>query len=414
LIPDPEFPGETMMYVVGGPAADRIQITPVADGLRATINGVNGATFKPTSRVAVFSFGGNDNLRMDGVTLPGFIDASAGDDIVRGGEGNDTIYGRGGNDLISGGDGIDIIYGGTGDDKLYSNRGAGILFGEGNNDLLVGNGVLIGGSGDDDLQGRSARNILIGGIGTDKLTGADINQGDIIIAGYTSYDENVSALFALSNEWAQVTTVLTRIANLNGSSVGGLNGSTYLDRNNVILKRTPDTIINFGTNTPTRNDWIFMSTLAVKSNAFGIVEQYDSQDPPANLPLASLRVNESWNNNDQPSDVNGDGLTTPLDALLIINRLNQQSTALGTKRPSSEVFLDASNDGVLSPLDALLVINELNAARASRIDFEAEISAFASTEGEGENTNYWDLALMDIGQDFDSMTMTKRKHKPTR
>ncbi len=69
LIPDPEFLGETMMYVVGSPAADRIQITPVADGLRATINGVNGATLKPTSRVAVFSFGGNDNLRMDGVTL---------------------------------------------------------------------------------------------------------------------------------------------------------------------------------------------------------------------------------------------------------------------------------------------------------------------------------------------------------
>ncbi len=118
--------------------------------------------------------------------------------------------------------------------------------------------VLVGGSGDDDLQGRSARNVLIGGIGTDKLTGADVNQGDIIIAGYTLYDENVSALFALRNEWAQATPVLTRIANLNGSSVSGLIDSTYLDRNNVILKRTPDRIISFGTNSPTRDDWVFM------------------------------------------------------------------------------------------------------------------------------------------------------------
>ncbi len=153
-------------------------------------------------------------------------------------------------------------------------------------------------------------------------------------------------------------------------------------------------------------------TLAVKPNAFGIVEKYDSQDPPANQSLASQRVADDWYNFDQPSDVNGDGLTSPLDALLIINRLNQQSIPDSATRLPSEAFFDVSNDGVLSPLDVLLVINELNAAITSRFDFEAEISAIASAEG--ESTNYWDLALMDIGQDFDSMTMTKRKHKLTR
>jgi len=59
------------------------------------------------------------------------------------------------------------------------------------------------------------------------------------------------------------------------------------------------------------------------------------------------------------TDVNSDGVTTPLDALLVINRLNV------TRR--SEVYTtdmwmldDVNNDGTVSPIDALLVINQLN------------------------------------------------------
>ena len=65
-------------------------------------------------------------------------------------------------------------------------------------------------------------------------------------------------------------------------------------------------------------------------------------------------------------DIDGNGVVTPLDALLIINALNQHSDL-----PSDDPALvfemigmpvDSSGDGAVSALDALLVINELNRA----------------------------------------------------
>jgi hypothetical protein len=55
---------------------------------------------------------------------------------------------------------------------------------------------------------------------------------------------------------------------------------------------------------------------------------------------------------DAPFDLSGDGLVSPLDALLIINRLNQPGAA-------DDFRFDVNGDGELSPLDALLVINRL-------------------------------------------------------
>lgn len=75
-------------------------------------------------------------------------------------------------------------------------------------------------------------------------------------------------------------------------------------------------------------------------------------------------------NVESPADVDGDNSLTPLDALILINRLNAQgggavqsifasAAAFGDMLPTND-FLDTNNDGYLSPLDVLLVINELN------------------------------------------------------
>lgn len=50
-------------------------------------------------------------------------------------------------------------------------------------------------------------------------------------------------------------------------------------------------------------------------------------------------------------DVNGDGVISPLDALLVINALSPNTPY--------ELRLDINQDGFISPLDALLVINQL-------------------------------------------------------
>ncbi len=52
-----------------------------------------------------------------------------------------------------------------------------------------------------------------------------------------------------------------------------------------------------------------------------------------------------------PHDVNGDGLVTPLDVLVIVNQINGMTPEL--------VGADVNFDGMVSPLDALLVVNNL-------------------------------------------------------
>ncbi len=98
----------------------------------------------------------------------------------------------------------------------------------------------------------------------------------------------------------------------------------------------------------------------------------DAEGAPAEALAASLLVDGSFVNPDvnpyyntlAATDVNDDGLTTAMDALTIINRLNSgtagqlsiEAVASGLKLD----FADVNNDGFISPVDALLVINRLN------------------------------------------------------
>ena len=65
-----------------------------------------------------------------------------------------------------------------------------------------------------------------------------------------------------------------------------------------------------------------------------------------------------------PTDVNGDGETTALDALAIINVLNAQRES----NPVEDLKrYDVNGDGKVSPLDALVVINALRSNRETLV-----------------------------------------------
>jgi hypothetical protein len=70
-----------------------------------------------------------------------------------------------------------------------------------------------------------------------------------------------------------------------------------------------------------------------------------------------------WHNVSRRHDVNGDGSTVPLDALMVINDLNMLGSrelpepAGGLSPPP---YLDVNADGFVSNIDALQVINQLN------------------------------------------------------
>ncbi len=74
-----------------------------------------------------------------------------------------------------------------------------------------------------------------------------------------------------------------------------------------------------------------------------------------------LVMDSQWQNPARPLDVNNNGSVAPLDALLVINKLNSSgSTQLPPRTNPLDYYYDTSGDGVLSPRDALLIINDLN------------------------------------------------------
>jgi ELWxxDGT repeat protein len=71
-----------------------------------------------------------------------------------------------------------------------------------------------------------------------------------------------------------------------------------------------------------------------------------------------------WQNPEVPTDVDHDGVTSPLDALLVINELNERlvsSLVDGAlpDSPATSPFLDVNDDGFVAPGDALIIINAL-------------------------------------------------------
>jgi hypothetical protein len=71
-----------------------------------------------------------------------------------------------------------------------------------------------------------------------------------------------------------------------------------------------------------------------------------------------------WRNLANPLDVDNDGHIWPLDAMKIINKLNEPGAGPLSESPWPPVvpppYVDVSGDNYLAPIDALLVINELN------------------------------------------------------
>ncbi len=88
-------------------------------------------------------------------------------------------------------------------------------------------------------------------------------------------------------------------------------------------------------------------------------------DPPVEPRSAPNYDYLSFQNPDLPTDVNGDQLQTPLDALMVIDALNEEGArALPLIRTemglSSGPYLDVSGDHLLTPVDALQVISALS------------------------------------------------------
>ena len=129
--------------------------------------------------VHVITYGGKDQIQLQGLTIPTKVEAGAGEDQIEGGYGADTIDGGTGKDQIQGNDGDDTLYGGDGDDDIKGGDG---------NDTLAGN------DGNDSLDAGKGTNEVFQG---DPPTGyhvpvtTKINVGTDVYEPFGGFDEPV-------------------------------------------------------------------------------------------------------------------------------------------------------------------------------------------------------------------------------
>jgi len=102
--------------------------------------------------------------------------------------------------------------------------------------------------------------------------------------------------------------------------------------------------------------WANMSTfnLELPANYAGLRDD---------LVAAAMASQKPWRNAGKPLDVDNSGAVLPLDALIVINRINTITTQQlppPVTAQSPPPYYDVNGDGSVTPLDALLIINFLN------------------------------------------------------
>jgi Ca2+-binding RTX toxin-like protein len=129
--------------------------------------------------IRVNAFDGDDRITLgSGVDLPVVVDGGAGNDVIYGGTGDDTLNGGTGNDQIYAGGGVNTVTDGTGDDLVdLTQNAAGVTYTTGGGlDTVLGSvfdDVIQGGSSADRLEGRGGNDALRGAGGNDALFGQE-------------------------------------------------------------------------------------------------------------------------------------------------------------------------------------------------------------------------------------------------
>jgi membrane-associated phospholipid phosphatase len=96
-----------------------------------------------------------------------------------------------------------------------------------------------------------------------------------------------------------------------------------------------------------------------------------------------LCFHSAWQHQENPLDVDGSSLVTPIDAVQVANRLHYNGNApLGSHRPEHEPFCDTDGDGILTENDLRLVVDEINRYSAP-IAVRAELSSTADPNRSG-------------------------------
>ena len=150
--------------------------------------------------------------------------------------------------------------------------------------------------------------------------------------------------------------------------------SVTLKRDGQVLTESIDYIYDYNTTT---NSVVLQSVAGLFVDGVYTIEIGNSNTDARDIAGNSVRPNQTdgatmftitieispifaWQNPLNNLDVSGDGFVSPVDVLLIIDRLNRFSIGPLPLPATPPPFYDVNGDGLSSPADALLVIDFLN------------------------------------------------------
>ena len=345
----------------------------------------------------IFGSTGNDHLI--GGDDADEIFGQDGSDWLEGGDGDDLLEGHAGGDLIGGGRGADVIDGGADEDQLYSHETGGAepwhvshveTVDDASADLIFGRSgpdEIVGGDGDDRIDAGTGSDAILGGPGDDFVLAGlgddyiDVSLGRDTVTGQWGNDEFVIGTVpftqvdgqhggqpiaanripnratnkltigrdAVSLDLADPTIAgrLSDVDRIDASRVKAF--SISLDPKSVAQitdeSRTLRLDIDASADARLDGNWVEESSETIDGNVYRRLKSGD-----VTLLVSDLKPRQRATDF---HDVNGDGIITPLDALMVINRLNREPELPPVLSPrDDEPKLDVSGDNRVSPLDA--------------------------------------------------------------
>lgn len=368
-----------------------------------------------------------------------------GSDWLEGNAGSDEIEGHAGGDLIAGGLGVDILDGGADEDQIYSHEVGGAepwhvshfeTEDDGASDIVFGRSgpdEIVGGIGDDQIDAGTGDDAILPGEGDDFVNGGlgddyiDVSLGEDEVVGQWGTDEFVlgEGVFKRIDgthgrskfDGDQFTTsrdnrlsvfsrgvqldLLDELNQLKLTDIGRIDASFAKDFSIALNREAIDRItnsdsilrldINETSNATLEGTWVEHASEMIDGVEYrrltseGVTLLVTDLKPQQGTPIAT--------------DVNVDGTTSPIDALLIINHLNESASSSPVLTPGNSLLrMDVSGDNSVSPLDALIVISELN-------------SSNASGEGEPESTEWVDDLDAQAWNAIETMSESQERRK---
>jgi len=178
---------------------------------------------------------GSGNDTVVGNEVSNVLAGGGGNDSIRAGASDDTIYG--GRGLGDPNDGSDVIYGDKGSDVIYGNSGNDTIYGgTGGFDPLDNSDSISGGLGDDVIYGNASNDTINGGGGNDTIHGGvgdDVYQFDS--------GSGVDTILHFTGAGASGGDVLAVFDHLNGSDI--VTASDVLEH---ATRQGSDLVIDFG------------------------------------------------------------------------------------------------------------------------------------------------------------------------